>query len=157
MRGHDNMEKRSYVMEEYPKEFMELWNEYPRKEGKKLAVKYYKKLLKDYVHEQIKKAMYMYLDDKKGTDIKYIKQGKGFFAETVHDYIDAEADTKSEPQVVYEEVKISDEFENQYQNVLMQLTIMDYNQYLNTDHWNHFKEQCIIHANNKCQLCNETM
>lgn len=65
------------------KEFDELWNIYPRKEGRKKALAAYKRarLRKESPcsFEQVKKGIADYSNRIRGSDPKYIKQGQTYF------------------------------------------------------------------------------
>lgn len=65
------------------KEFDELWNKYPRKEGRKKALDAYKRarLRKDSPcsFEQVRKGIAEYSNRIRGSDPRYIKQGQTYF------------------------------------------------------------------------------
>jgi len=40
-----------------------------------------------------------------------------------------------------------------YESFINEMKSMKYEYYLDTDHWKHFRNECLIHFNNCCQLC----
>lgn len=43
-----------------------------------------------------------------------------------------------------------------YQQCLQQLKTMDYKEYIQTEHWQHFRSEALKHFNTTCQLCGAT-
>lgn len=66
----------------------EIWSKYPNKKGKTEAVKYIEKALNKYSKEELIRAEERYKEEKKGVDIKYIKNGSTFFNSGYIDYLD---------------------------------------------------------------------
>lgn len=66
----------------------EIWSKYPNKKGKTDAVKYIEKALKEHSKEELIRAEERYKEEKKGIDIKYIKNGSTFFNTGYIDYLD---------------------------------------------------------------------
>lgn len=66
----------------------EIWSLYPNKKGKTDAVKKIEKLLKTYSKEELIRAVERYKTEKKGVDMKYIKNGSTFFNSGYTDYLD---------------------------------------------------------------------
>jgi hypothetical protein len=52
--------------------------------------------------------------------------------------------------------KVSLNFTASYDEILNTLKYMPYEEYLQTDHWLHFRDETLKWAQNKCQLCNDT-
>lgn len=66
----------------------EIWSKYPNKKGKTDAVKGIEKALKEHSKEELIRAIERYKEEKKGVDIKYIKNGSTFFNTGYIDYLD---------------------------------------------------------------------
>ena len=66
----------------------EIWSKYPNKKGKTDAVKGIEKALKEHSKEEMIRAVERYKEEKKGVDIKYIKNGSTFFNTGYIDYLD---------------------------------------------------------------------
>lgn len=132
--------------------FEELWNLYPRKKGKKSALIKYVRLLEKYSHEDLLDAVKNFAEEKKETEITYIPHGNKFFFEHYLDYLpqnyvkESKPKFKPTPKVICE-VK-------GYSEYLKAMMTMPYGDYLETDHWFHFKKEAIKFFGHKCQLCN---
>jgi len=69
-------------------DFNSLWEIYPKKDGKKDAERHFKSSVKnDKDYENIKKALNNYIENVKGTELKYIKNGSTWF-NNWHDWVD---------------------------------------------------------------------
>jgi phage replication O-like protein O len=66
----------------------EIWELYPRKQGKATAVKKIPKLIKQYGYEQIKRTVERYSAEVKGQEPQFIKHGSTFFNNGYVDYLD---------------------------------------------------------------------
>lgn len=80
-------------------DFEQIWNIYPRKEGKNSAFSHYKSWIKGkkYAGKTIKLnnkqmwyAVKKYADEVKNIEKKYIKMGSSFFNEKIMDYVEVE-------------------------------------------------------------------
>lgn len=138
---------------DFSKEFLDLWSKYPKKIGKKPAYKAYKMLLRENTHDEIEKATMLYLKEKEGTDLKYIKQGGSFFVSRIYDYLDMLNEKPKEFDIVCLENKEVDEM---YKELNDKLNKIPYEQYLQTKHWKYFKNQAIYNSHNSCELCGES-
>ena len=76
------------VPKEVNPDIEEIWSKYPNKKGKTEAVKGIEKALKKYSKEELIRAEERYIEEKKGVDIKYIKNGSTFFNSGYIDYLD---------------------------------------------------------------------
>jgi hypothetical protein len=47
------------------------------------------------------------------------------------------------------------EIEKLYKQLIEWFTAIPYQEYLQTEHWKHFRDKALLNANNKCQVCNE--
>lgn len=77
-----------------------LWNLYPNKKGKAIAIKKIPKLIKEYSYDQIERCINRYIKEigEKNVDKQYIKHGSTFFNSGYVDYLDenyVEEDKKS--------------------------------------------------------------
>ena len=66
----------------------EIWSLYPNKRGKAYAIKKIEKLLQIYSKEELIRAIKRYKNEKKDTDMRYIKYGSTFFNDGYLDYTD---------------------------------------------------------------------
>lgn len=85
--------------------FDPLWRSYPRKEGKKTALKHFKTALKTYgkdVISQISQAIEYYINMTKSKDKEYIMHGKTFFCNW-EDYYEMAKEEKAKQKEVKEE------------------------------------------------------
>lgn len=125
-------------------DFLELWAIYPRKQGKGPASRTYRQLRKTYTKEQLEEATMKYLLECSNKEKQYIKQGGGFFAERIIDYIGEQVtkviDYKADVDL--------------YTQMLNALKYMPYNEYLTTEHWLHFKDEVLKFYRYSCQVCN---
>lgn len=64
-----------------------IWNIYPNKKGKAMAIKKIPKLLQEHGEEKIIRAVQRYADEVKGTDPQFIKHGSTFFSGGILDYL----------------------------------------------------------------------
>lgn len=86
--GKEPPEKKASL---YDTEFKELWQEYPRKEGKREALTAYRRHRKAGVSlEDFREALERYKREirQRGTPKQYIKQGKTFFNSGYEDYLE---------------------------------------------------------------------
>lgn len=92
-------DERDIFLEELSNNFDKIWQEYPRKEGKNSAFKYYKKWLKGkmYAGKRIKltnKQMwyatkkYAEITEENKTERQFIKMGSTFFNEAIMEYVE---------------------------------------------------------------------
>ena len=128
----------------YTDDFLELWAIYPRKEGKKPAENIYNRLRRTYTKEQLLKATIEYIEEKEGSEKQYIKQGVSFLSARIHDYLNK---TETKILVYSKEVDL-------YEQLLTELKRMGYSDYLNTEHWKHFRDEVFKFYGHKCQVCN---
>ena len=77
--------------------FEHLWKLYPKKRGKGSVSQTQKRKLLKIGLEELTRCINRYLEDKKGTDEQYLKNGSTFFNSGYIDYLDAEWE-KSHPQ-----------------------------------------------------------
>lgn len=148
----------------YPEEFEMLWKSYPKRVGKKKAFKYYNDLLNDYSYEEICKAVELYCEYAKGKQLKFIKQADLFFAQRIHDFLDIDPEDIVDENEIYafdsnkihqlKEIDIS-EYNLIHNELLGLYKSMPYDQYLLTEHWQHFKNEAVKNARYECQLCNK--
>ena len=80
--------KESEESKEVNPDVEEIWSKYPNKKGKTEAVKGIEKALNKYSKEELIRAEERYKEEKKGVDIKYIKNGSTFFNSGYIDYLD---------------------------------------------------------------------
>ena len=152
---------KSYGRIEYDDKFNELWFLYPKRDGKKRTYGRYLNMLKEYTHEEILKAVELYRDSVNGKELKYIKCCDIFFHDRIYDYLNVE-EVKNENEIFefdsesdktnIEEIETID---NEYNIYINKLRNMNYKNYLESEHWKHYKEQAIKNAHYKCQLCNK--
>lgn len=80
-------------------DFEQIWNIYPRKEGKNSAFSHYKSWIKGKKYagktmklnnKQMWYAVKKYADEVKNIEKKYIKMGSSFFNEKIMDYVEVE-------------------------------------------------------------------
>ena len=96
----DNHDVDDLAIDEY--NFGIIWAEYPRKEGKTNAFKYYRKYVRQgkkingknikLTDNQIYNAVVKYANSVKGKEAQYIQMGSTFFNTTIIDYVDEEQD-----------------------------------------------------------------
>ncbi len=143
------------LQEEELKMFEELWREYPRKQGKKKAMTCFKKRLKEHSYEEIKRCVERFKREKKDKDIKYLPHGDSFFSHRYYDYLDKNYNepefTIASPKTEKTVAKISG-----YKEYLEAMKSLPYQEYLQTEHWQHFREQAILFYGAKCRLCNSS-
>ena len=94
----DNHDVDDLAIDEY--NFGIIWTEYPRKEGKTNAFKYYRKYVGQgkkingknvkLTNDQIYNAVVKYANSVKGKESQYIQMGSTFFNTTIVDYVDEE-------------------------------------------------------------------
>lgn len=78
--GKDSLDKDSVNKNILSKEFNQLWELYPKKQGKQSAFKAYEKARKDGVtYEEVESGIKAYSIYVKGKDTQYIKMGSSFF------------------------------------------------------------------------------
>lgn len=65
-----------------------LWNLYPNKKGKAIAIKKIPKLIKDHSYEQLERCIIRYSKEVEGKKQQYIKHGSTFFNTGYMDYLD---------------------------------------------------------------------
>ena len=128
----------------FEKEFGPVWEIYPNKKGKQIALRHYCMLRKDWGKKEIIEAIEEYITEVKDTEVKYIKQGGKFFVERIHDYLGADKTNK----ITEYSVKV-----DLYSQLLKKFNGMAYVDYLNTEHWKHFRDQVFVFYNRECQVC----
>ena len=133
-------------VELYENDFNEVWSYYPRKEGRKIANKRYVKLRATYSKEEILQATAKYIEEVKGKEKQYIKQGQSFFKDRILDYLE-----KVESKEIDFTIELS-----LYDQMLKELRTMKYSDYLNTEHWKHFKSEVIRFYGASCQVCSSS-
>lgn len=77
-------ENKKKKKEQIKAEFEELWSIYPRKQGKKDALKHYSTAIESgTTYEMVKKGIEAYKTyiEKTGTDLRYVKMGSAFFCQ----------------------------------------------------------------------------
>jgi hypothetical protein len=146
--------------EKHEKEFEEIWKLYPNKKGKQQAKRYFEKLLREkYTIEHIKRAISRYSENIKDKDKKYIQQGGTFFGRGIYDYFDDnyELMVKDEHKKVIPEPEIKIDFNSldDYGKLIHYLKSIPYDEYLETEHWKHFRNEALKWAGHKCQLCSK--
>jgi hypothetical protein len=139
-------------------QFEMLWKLYPRKEGKKESERIAIRNIKKYGYEQMERAVIRYANEKVNTDKQYILTGGNFFRGRITDYLDKDYNEKENEQQpikieVIEKIKVVGKVEG-YEDYLNTMKIMPYADYLQTEHWLHFREETIKFFGNKCMICN---
>ena len=129
---------------QFTDEFLEVWDMYPNKKGKKLAFRYYTVLRRKWSQQEIIEAIEEYTAEVKDNEKRYIKQGCSFFSERIHDYLGV---AKTEKITNYS-VEI-----DLYTQLIKKFNAMNYADYLNTEHWKHFREQVFMFYGRECQIC----
>lgn len=138
------MRKRREEKELFEKEFEALWDMYPNKKDKKTGLRHYSMLRRKWHKQEIIEATEQYITEVKDREKKYIKQGGKFFSERIHDYLGVEKTKKITEYSVEMDL---------YTQLIKKFNNMDYVDYLNTEHWKHFREQVFIFYNRECQVC----
>ena len=94
--------------DDYEEEFLKIWQLYPRKNGKKLAQRYFNALINKHTVEEIKRAVLRYTESVKGKYLKFIKLGSSFFQSRIYDYFDDnyELMVKDEHKRLYQSQKL---------------------------------------------------
>ena len=136
-------------------DFSYVWELYPRREGKVVAERHYKRLRKKYSKEDITKAVIDYAQEKLGTEKQFLKLGSTFFGERIYDYLNKTENIslpiEASAAAQKPEARCGDDIYTQYLNHMYKLK---YNDYLLTEHWKHFAKEAIKHYRYKCTLCN---
>jgi hypothetical protein len=83
--------------------FEQIWQLYPKKEGKGQVSLAQKKKLYSIGLEEMTRAIDRYKKDKQGTDRKYLKNGSTFFNSGYIDYLDANYQ-EDKPESLYQEI-----------------------------------------------------
>jgi 5-methylcytosine-specific restriction endonuclease McrA len=60
---------------------------------------------------------------------------------------------KKDDEITYKQYKKIDEIETIYAGNIYNLKSLNYEDYLQTEHWKHFVKECKKFFNNECQLC----
>ena len=145
--------------DDYEEEFLKIWQLYPRKNGKKHAQRCFNALINKHTVEEIKRAVLRYAESVKEKDPKFIKLGSSFFQSRIYDYFDDnyELMVKDEHKKVIPEPEIKIDFNSldDYGKLIYYLKSMPYDEYLETEHWKHFRNEALKWAGHKCQLCNK--
>ena len=129
-------------------EFEDSWALYPRKQGKNHALNHYKVLLDEYTKEEIDNAILKYSNEVQGWDKKYIMMGNNFFRTKIYNYLEIKEEKKEKKPEIFKD-KI-------YEDYIKHMRAMDYNDYIHSEHWRHFREQTLIFYGYKCVVCSDT-
>lgn len=129
----------------FEKDFAEIWEFYPRKQGKTRAMHHVQRLLSDYTKEQIIEATKQFASEMHGREKKFVLVGSSFYCSRVLDYLIDEEAPEDKP--------IKD---TKYKELLDYLRYMDYKEYIHSEHWAHFREQALVYANFKCSICDSS-
>lgn len=140
-------------------QFEILWSKYPKKVDRQIAEKFAIKGIKKYGYEQILRCVDRYVNEKIGIDKQFIVTGGNFFRNRFIDYLDENyvddeiEDTKVIECKIFESTKMVGKVEG-YEEYLKVMKFMQYNDYLITEHWLHFKGECLKFYGTKCMVCN---
>ena len=147
-------------------DYKEIFEEYykPRKFTHKRQ-RLIKVRLETFTAEELRKAMLAIADDDFiiGNNSKnkfYAKPSYCFRSDDkVEEWLN-QYENQKDPSVAQESknkfnIEVNEDMRNLYKKYMSKIRSLDYQEYLQTEHWQHFKLEAIRHAGHKCQICNK--
>lgn len=129
--------------------FEEMWKLYPRKKGKSATKRIYTRLLTKHDHKELCESVKNFAEDNEGKEEMFIPHGNSFFIKYYEDYLPLNYKRKVKLSPVVNTYKISG-----YDEYLKLMMAMPYPDYINTEHWIHFREEALKFFGVHCGLCN---
>jgi len=119
-----------------------------------------KQRLKEFSRSELKKSMLAIADNDymvgNNKDNRFYAKPEYCFRsyEKVEEWLNKFEENKEvKEEVKYKQNESFNEIQKNYKDVIYNLKSLDYQDYLKTNHWKHFVEECKKFFNNKCQIC----